>query len=247
MKAQPMTLHFFPSPSFKGPFRVSAFLTLLFILCSAFLSGGAPATLVLNGTTATGQGPFTTGAPFSVRLTYDASTPRTFFLYPGDTGAYYQNAILDLVFDYHNGEYIGTTASADIVIVHGATTSRPPLDLFWVTGIDGEGFAPVGSLSFSRVNSAFGISAPFGAAFTDTSLPTELSTPPFGQEYFDLVWLQPTGAPSIEFLGSISSVSTIPEPSSFHLACFILGLLGIVRFTRAAAKKKFLPVSASGG
>jgi hypothetical protein len=247
MNAQPITLQFFPSRSFKGPIRVCVFLTLLFILGSAFLSGGALTTLVLNGTTAAGQGPFTTGAPFSVRLTYDASTPRTFFLYPGDTGAYYQNAILDLVFNYNNGEYIGATVSADIVIAHGATTSRPPLDLFWVTGIDGEGFAPVGSLPFSRVNSAFGISAPFGAAFTDTSLPTELSTPPFGQEYFDLVWLQPTGGPSIEFLGSISSISTIPEPSSFYLACFILGLPGVARFTRAATKKKFLPVLASRG
>jgi hypothetical protein len=178
----------------------------------------APVSLIFDGTALQSDAPFTAGAPFSVGLTYETSTPESYPIGPDDSGSWYQNAVVDLIFNYNNGEYIGTTHFTDLMIFHGPTYSQPAVDVFWVTAINGEGFPAIGSMPFSRVNSAFGVQAPFGAAFGDSSLPTSLSSPPFVSESFTLVWLSYSTYQSVQFNGVLNSVATVPEPSSIRIA-----------------------------
>jgi hypothetical protein len=178
----------------------------------------APVSLLFEGTTLQSDAPFTSGTPFSVELTYETSTPKSYPIGPDNSGSWYQNAVEDLVFNYNNGEYIGTTLSTDLMIYHGPTYSQPAVDEFWVTGIEGEGFPAINSMPFSRVNSAFGVQAPFGAAFDDSSLPTSLSSPPFVSTSFTLVWISYSTYQSVEFNGVLNSVETVPEPSTIGIA-----------------------------
>ena len=178
----------------------------------------APVSLIFEGTALPSDAPFTAGTPFSVALIYETSTPKSYPIGPDDSGSWYQNAVEDLTFNYNHGEYIGHTHFADLMIFHGPTYSQPAVDVFWVTAINGEGFPAIGAMPFSRVNSAFGVQAPFGAAFGDSSLPTYLSSPPFVSESFTLVWLSYSTYQSVQFNGVLNSVETVPEPSSFRIA-----------------------------
>jgi len=187
----------------------------------------APVSLIFDGTALQSDAPFTAGAPFSVELIYETSTPKSYPIGPDDSGSWYQNAVEDLVFNYNNGEYIGTTHSTDLMIFHGPTYSQPAVDEFWVTGIDGEGFPAINSIPFSRVNSAFGVQAPFGAAFDDSSLPTSLSSPPFVSTSFTLVWISYSTDQSVEFNGVLNSVETVPEPSTIGIAIAAFALAGV--------------------
>ena len=189
----------------------------------------APVSLTFQGTTLASDSPFVAGDPFSLSLTYDTTAPKSSAVGPDGSGSWYQGAVANLAFNYNAGAYIGTTASADIMIFHGPTYGHGTIDEFWVTTIAGEGFPAIGDMGFSPVNSAFGVEAPYGVAFADSSLPTTLSTPPFVCTSFELVWLSYATYQSVHFNGIVNSVVTVPEPSSRGLLVAAMALTAISR------------------
>lgn len=195
--------------------------------------------LIFEGTTLASDGPFVAGNPFSVELTYDTSVPKSYPVGSDDSGSWYQSVVSTLDFNYNHGAYVGGSASADLMIFHGLAYGGSLLDGFWVTGINGEGFPAIGAAPFSRVNSAFGVQAPYGAAFTDSSLPVFLTTPPFESWRFEFVWVS-YSSPVVQFNGFVNSVTMVPEPSAEALLIAALVVGGMLR----NAKPRDLPHAA---
>lgn len=188
---------------------------------------GVVSTLIRDGGLFGATGTVQIGDTFTGRILYETGPANPDQL-PADPqrGGY---VAIELVIDQ---SVLPTFTPLGILVTHApGVTTLPPLPPD--PGSDGFTLAATSAVIYPSVS--LRLLGPFGAAFTDDSLPETLDLADFPDGAFvrGLVALG-IQTPNIEDVGTLTSLSRVPEPGSLALLASGLAWLGARRSARAA-------------